>query len=147
MKIKYNNLYTHFIFTTHQRLSIIKPRARERIEKYITGIVNNKKCKMYAIYANPEHVHFLISRSPAVSEEYIATIIANSSSDFINENRLCSGKFSWQQYASAFSVSKGDIEKVCKYILTQPEHHRKKTFEEEYNEFIKYYQKTINPIH
>ncbi len=146
MKIEYNNLYTHFIFITYQRTSIILPEFRERIEKYITGIVNNKSCKMYSIYANPEHVHFLISRSPSVSEEYIATIIANSSSEFINENHLCSGKFTWQQSASAFSVSKSDIDRVCKYILNQPEHHRKKTFEEEYNEFIKFYQKTINPF-
>ncbi len=146
MKIEYNNLYTHFIFITYQRIPMVKPESRERIEKYITGIVNNKGCKMYSIYANPEHVHFLISRSPSVSEEYIATIIANSSSDFINENHLCSGRFTWQQSASAFSVSKGDIERVCKYILNQPEHHRKKTFEEEYNEFIRFYQKTINPF-
>ncbi|MGC9353211.1 MAG: transposase, partial [Mariniphaga sp.] len=45
---------------------MIKPQYRERIEKYITGIVNNKDCKMYAIYANSEHVHFLISRSPVI---------------------------------------------------------------------------------
>jgi len=145
MKIEYNNLYTHFVFVTQNRTPMIKPQYRERIEKYITGIVNNKDCKMYAIYANPEHVHFLISRSPTISEEKIASIIANSSSKFINDNNLCIGKFSWQQSASAFSVSKGDIENVCRYILNQSEHHRKKTFDEEYQEFIKYYQKTINP--
>jgi hypothetical protein len=58
---------------------------------------------------------------------------------------LSDGKFSWQQSASAFSVSKKDVPKVCKYILNQPEHHRVKTFAEEYEEFIKFYQKTINP--
>jgi len=100
---------------------------------------------MYAIYANPQHVHLLISRSPAISEETIATTIANSSTKFINDNNLCTGKFSWQQSAAAFSVSKGDIENVCKYILNQPEHHRIKSFEEEYDEFIRFYQKTINP--
>jgi REP element-mobilizing transposase RayT len=49
MKIEYNNLYTHFVFVTHHRIAMIKPKHRERIEKYITGIVNNKECKMYAI--------------------------------------------------------------------------------------------------
>jgi REP element-mobilizing transposase RayT len=145
MKIEYNNLYTHFVLITYQRVPFINSQNRERIEKYITGIVNNKDCKMYAIYANPQHVHFLISRSPSISEENIATIIANSSTKFINENKLCSGKFSWQQSASAFSVSKDDIENVCKYILNQPEHHRLKSFEEEYEEFIRFYQKTIHP--
>ena len=95
MKIEYNNLYTHFVFITQNRIPMIKSQFRERIEKYITGIVNNSDCKMYAIYANPEHVHFLISRSPSVSEEAIAQVIAKSSSKFINENKLCNGKFAW----------------------------------------------------
>ena len=145
MKIEYNNLYTHFVFITLHRQPLIKVEHRERIEKYITGIVNNNDCKLYSIYANPEHVHFLMSRSPSISEETIATIVANSSSKFINDNKLCPHVFCWQQSASAFSVSKGDIDSVCKYILNQPEHHKKKTFQEEYDEFIQYYQKTIKP--
>lgn len=145
MEIEYNNLYTHFIFTTMHRQPLIKGKNRARIEKYITGIVNNNKCKMYAIYANPEHIHFLISRSPGLSEVTISSIVANSSEKFINDNKLCTEKFSWQQSASAFSVSKSDIDKVCKYILNQAEHHRTKTFQEEYDEFIQFYQKTLLP--
>lgn len=91
MKIEYNNLYTHFIFVTLNRLPIIQEKHRERIEKYITGIVNNNDSKLYSIYANPEHAHILLSRSPKISEEVIATIIAESSARFINENKLCVG--------------------------------------------------------
>ena len=145
MKIEYNNLYSHFIFTTLHRLPLISEIHRERIEKYITGIVNNNDSQLYAIYANPEHVHFLISRSPQLSEETMASIVAVSSQKFINQNKLCCGQFAWQESASAFSVSKSDIDKVCKYILNQPEHHRKISFKEEYEEFIKFYQKTLNP--
>ena len=97
MKIQYNNLYTHFIFITLNRQPIILELYRIRIEKYITGIVNNNDSKLYAIYANPEHVHFIISRSPGLSEEYLSTIIAESSERFINENKLCIGKFAWQE--------------------------------------------------
>lgn len=145
MKIEYNNLYTHFVLITYLRQPLIKAQNRDRIEKYITGIINNNDCKMYAIYANPEHLHFLISRSPALPEVTIATLVSNSSTKFINDNKLSNGKFSWQQSASAFSVSKKDVSNVCKYIINQPEHHRVKTFAEEYEEFIKFYQKTINP--
>jgi putative transposase len=102
-------------------------------------------CKMYAIYANPEHLHFLISRSPALSEESIATIVTNSSTGFINGNKMCNGKFCWQQSASAFSVSKKDVDRICKYILTQEEHHKIRSFQQEYDEFIQYYQKTLKP--
>lgn len=143
MKIEYNNLYTHFIFTTLHRLPLIAEKNRERIEKYITGIVNNNDSQLYAIYANPEHAHFLVSRSPKLSEETLATIVAESSQRFINQNKLCENHFAWQESASAFSVSKSDIDKVCKYIFNQPEHHRKVTFAEEYDEFIKFYQKTL----
>lgn len=128
MKIEYNNLYIHFIFTTLNRQASIPEITRERIEKYITGIINNNSCKLYAIYANPDHVHFLVSRSPELSEERLATIVADSSEDFINRNKLAKGKFFWQRSASGFSVSKSDIDKVCRYILNQPEHNKKFTF-------------------
>lgn len=145
MKVEYNNLYTHFVFTTLHRLPLIVELHRERIEKYITGIVKNNESQLYAIYANPEHIHFLISRSPAISEKTIASIVANSSERFINDNKFCQGKFKWQETCSAFSVSKGDVEKVCNYILNQPKHHRKVSYAEEYEKFIKFYQKTIFP--
>jgi putative transposase len=139
-------LYTHFIFTTLHRLPIISENNRERIEKYITGIVNNNDSHLYSIYANPEHMHFLVSRSPKLSEENLASIVAESSQQFINQNKLCINQFAWQQTASAFSVSKSDVDRVCKYILNQPEHHRKVTFQQEYDEFIKFYQKTLQPF-
>ena len=143
MTIEYNNLYTHFIFTTLHRLPVISEKHRERIEKYITGIVNNNESHLYSIYANPEHVHFLVSRSPKVSEENLATIVAESSQRFINQNKLCDYQFAWQESASAFSVSKSDVDRACKYILNQPNHHAKVTFADEYDEFLKFYQKSL----
>jgi len=117
---------------------------RDRIEKYISGIVNNHGCKMYSIYANPEHVHFLVSRDPAMSEKGLAELIANASEIFINNNNLCKGKFHWQASCSAFSVSKKDVDRVCKYIKNQPIHHKKQTFAEEYDHFLKFYQRTLS---
>ena len=143
MKIEYNNLYTHFVFTTLSRLPLILEQHRMRIEKYITGIVNNNSCKLYSIYANPEHMHFLVSRSPQLDEESLATIIANSSEKFINDNRLCAGIFQWQQSCSAFSVSKRNVHDVCEYIENQKEHHKTQNYAEEYEGFVKHYQQTI----
>ena len=144
MKIEYNNLYTHFVFTTLNRLPVILEKHRDRIEKYITGIVNHNDCRLYKIYANPEHVHFLVSRDPSMDEETLATIAANSSEKFINENKLCVGLFQWQQTCSAFSVSKRHVAKVCRYIETQKERHAVKTYEDEYAEFLQHYQQTLN---
>jgi len=144
MRIEYNNLYTHFILVTLNRLPVIQELHRIRIEKYITGIVNNYDSRLYAIYVNPEHAHILLSRSPKISEESLATFIAKGSSRFINENKLCVGRFSWQESAAAFSVSKKDVDKICKYILNQPKHHHKVSFAEEYESFIKFYQRTLD---
>jgi REP element-mobilizing transposase RayT len=146
MEVLYNNLYTHFVFTTKERLQIIEAKHRERIEKYITGIVNNHQCKLYSIYANPEHVHFLVSRDPAWSEKDLAELIAHASEIFINTNNLCRGKFNWQSSCSAFSVSKNDIDKVCKYIKRQPIYHKKQTFAEETEMLLKFYQHTLSSI-
>jgi len=144
MKIEYNNLYTHFVFITFKRQRVILEKNRERIEKYITGIVNNNSSKMYAIYANPDHMHFLVSRASNIYDERLADIIAFSSEKFINENNLVIGKFKWQNSASAFSVSKSDVDRVCKYIYAQPKHHKVKSFAEEYDAFIKHDQGTLN---
>ena len=81
MKIEHHNLYTHFIFTTLHRQPIIAEKHRDRIEKYITGIANHNYSHLYSIYANPEHVHFVLSRSPKFSEERIATIIQKARRD------------------------------------------------------------------
>ena len=137
MKIEYHNLYTHFILITKDRAPIIPETIRNRIEKYITGIINNNNSKLYSIYANPEHVHFLVSRSPKLSEDILINIVAGSTEKFINENKLIKETFAWQQSASAFSVSKSEVDKICKYIINQPEHHKKVTFAQEYEEFLK----------
>lgn len=143
MKIEFNNIYIHFVFTTKNRLPLIHEKNRIRIEKYITGIVQNYSSKLYAIFANPEHVHILISKSPSISEEQLTTVISSSTERFINENNLSAGRFEWQSSASAFSVSKAEVNKICKYILNQPNHHRKFTYTEEYEQFIKFYQDTL----
>jgi REP element-mobilizing transposase RayT len=146
MHIEYFNLYTHYILSTHERRPLIKEKYRERIEKYITGIISRHHSKLYAIYANPDHVHMLISKGPSVSEEALIETIAQASESFIKSEKLCSGPFAWQESAAAFSVSKSDVDRVCKYILNQPDHHKKMTFNEEYEKFIQFYQHSLQSV-
>lgn len=145
MKVIHNNLYTHFVFTTLHQLPLIVEPHRELIENYIAAIVKNSGSQLYCIYANQEHMHFLIFRSPNTSDETVASFVANSSERFINENKFCSDTFKWEETCYTFSVSKGDIEKVCNYILNQAEYHRTVSLSEEYETFIKSYQKALNP--
>ncbi len=143
MKIALNNLYTHFVFITAETLPSITDQIREPLEKYMTSVVNDYQCRMCAIYANPEHMHFLIARCPRIAEETIATVIAQKSSSFINDKISGNGKFFWQNTASAFSVSPTEVDEVCSFIHFQPEFHRELTFEQEYSEFFIHYQRTI----
>ena len=73
MKVEYDNLYTHFVFTSLHRLALIVDQQRERIEKCITGIVKNNESHHHANYSNKEHLQVLISRSQKISEETIAS--------------------------------------------------------------------------
>ena len=143
MKIEYHNLYTHYVFVTQNRMPLILEKNRERIEKYITGIVTNNGCRLYKIYANPEHVHVLLSRAPQLDDETLATIIANSSEKFINDNKMSVGIFQWQQSCAAFSVSKQNVPELCNYIAMQKEHHRNEDYAEEHRRFLNYYQHSV----
>jgi len=86
-------------------------------------------------------MHMLISRAPSLSENKLASIIGTGSEIFINENKLVAGRFKWQESCSAFSISKSHVDRMCKYILNQPEHHKTISPEEEYERFLKHYQK------
>lgn len=87
-----------------------------------------------AIYCNPDHVHVLIGLHPTISISDMARDIKASSSKWINEKDWLTSKFSWQQ--GAFFYSKSQIDRVAKYILNQPYHHRKTSFKDEYLDIL-----------
>lgn len=136
----YTQLYIHLVFVVKGRENLISENHRQELEKYICGIINNKNSKPLAIYCNPDHTHILLALHPTVSVSDIARDIKANSSRFINENRWIRGKFNWQDGFGAFSYSKSHLDYVIKYILNQPHHHKKKTFKEEYIDFLKKYQ-------
>ncbi|MBU1095523.1 MAG: IS200/IS605 family transposase [Bacteroidetes bacterium] len=136
----YTQLYMQIVFAVKGRQNLIAENHREELEKYICGIINNKKSKPLAIYCNPDHSHVLIGLHPSVSISDIARDIKANSSKFINEKNWIKGKFNWQDGFGAFTYSKSQIDTVVKYILNQPIHHKKKTFEEEYLEFLKHFE-------
>jgi putative transposase len=102
------------------------------LEKYICGIINNNNSKPLAIYCNPDHLHVLIGFHPTISVSDMTRDVKANSSKFINEKKWLAGKFQWQDGFGAFTYSKSQIDAVGKYILNQAEHHKKKTFKEEY---------------
>ena len=129
----YTQIYLQIIFATKGRDIKISSNVRDEIEKYICGIFNNKKQKVLAIYANPDHLHIFFSyKNLQITIPELVKTTKIESSNFINDNRLCLGKFNWQEGYGAFSYSKSQKDKVVNYVLNQEEHHKKKSFKEEY---------------
>ncbi|GHV46670.1 transposase [Bacteroidia bacterium] len=133
----YTQIYIHYVFAVQNRLGLIQQKWKSELYKYMTGIVEQQGHKLLQIGGMPDHVHALVSMSPKQSPSDLMFHIKRSSSLWINENRFVMGKFSWQEGFGAFSYGKSQISDIANYIETQEEHHKKRTFMEEYLEFLK----------
>ena len=103
----------------------------------MSGILTNRKHKSIIINGLSNHVHILIGPNPSISVSDTVHEVKRSSTLFINRERLCSGKFSWQEGYGAFSYSRSQISDIYKYIENQEEHHKLKTFRQEYIQYLK----------
>ncbi len=133
----YTQMYVHLIFAPKNRDALIETKWNKKLEKYITGIVQNHKHKLLAIWAMPDHIHIFIGYNvnhliPDLVEE-----IKTSSNSWIKQNGLSKFKFEWQKGYGAFSHSRSQIDTVIKYILNQEKHHKKRPFKEEYLEILR----------
>ena len=133
----YTQMYVHVVFAVWGRANVIKDVNRVEVEKYVSGIVSNKRCKLLAIYINPDHTHLLFGLHPAISVSDLTRDVKANSSKFINEQRMVAGIFRWQDGFASFTYSKSQLDKVVKYILNQPEHHKKETFKHEFLKLLK----------
>ncbi|GHT35897.1 transposase [Bacteroidia bacterium] len=136
----YTQIYIHYVFAVQNRLGLIQKHWRDELYKYMTGTITNKGHKLLQIGGMPDHVHALVSMSPKQSPSDLMADVKRSSSLWINEKRLVVGNFSWQEGFGAFSYGKSQIPNIAHYIETQEEHHKKRTFMEEYVEFLKLFE-------
>ncbi len=136
----YSQIYIQIVFAVKGRENLIPKKRREELHKYITGIVKNREQKLLSIFAMPDHVHLLVGLKPTIPISDFVRDIKSGSSKFINDSKWLNGKFNWQAGYGAFSYSKSQIDAVIKYILTQEHHHKKKTFKEEYIDFLEKFE-------
>jgi putative transposase len=132
----YTQLYAHVVFAVKGRDHVISPKWKENLFKYINGIITNKDQKLMVINGMPDHLHLLIGFNPDCRLSDLVRDIKANSSRWINENHFIAGRFEWQTGFGAFSIGQSQIDKTVKYILNQEEHHSRKTFKEEYIEFL-----------
>ena len=141
----YTQLYIQFVFSVKSRGNFIKESFRDELEKYMCGIITSQKCKTYAIYCNPDHTHILIGMHPVISPSKLMEQVKSGSSKWINEKKYAPGKFAWQDGYGAFTYSKSHIDKVVKYVLNQPQHHKKQSFRDEYLLLLDKFNVDYNP--
>ena len=132
----YTQLHSHYVFAVKDRLSLIQPFWQEELFKYIAGIIENQESKLYVAGGMPDHIHLLVSMNPKQAPSDLMYHVKRGSSVWINDNGFVKGRFAWQEGYGAFSCSKAQVPEVAGYIFNQAKHHRKKTFLEEYREFL-----------
>ncbi len=136
----FSQIYIQIVFAVKGRESLIQTDWENDLYKYITGIVQNKEQKMLAINGMPDHIHFLIGMRPSCCLSDLVREIKKSSNEFIKTKQFTQFKFQWQEGYGAFSYAHSNLDQVIAYIQRQKEHHQKKTFKEEYLEFLQKFE-------
>jgi len=136
----FSQIYIQVVFAVNGRENLLQKPWRDDVFKYIAGIVKSKNQKSIIVNGVGNHVHLLIGLKPSMLLSDLIRDIKNNSTNFINENKFVRGKFSWQNGFGSFSYSHSQLDQVYQYILNQEEHHRNKSFKEEYIGFLKKYE-------
>jgi putative transposase len=141
----YTQIHIQCVAAVKYRLALIDEKWKERLHQYITAIVQERDHKMISINSMPDHLHFLFGMRPDQSISDLMRIVKGESSEWLNQKRFTRSIFRWQEGYGAFSYTKSDIPLVARYIENQEEHHRKKSFLEEYEELLKEFEIDFDP--
>jgi putative transposase len=134
--MSYVSSYFHCIFSTKERRKWITPVLRERLWPFFGGIARQNQFKAVAAGGTEDHVHLLLSLPASVPVAKAMQLLKGGSSKWIHETFPDQRLFAWQKQYGAFSVSVSQLDPVKEYIATQEEHHRTKTFQEEFVAFL-----------
>ena len=140
----FHQLYIQVVFAVQGRENLISNKWNKELHKYIAGIIKGKEQKSIIVNGMSDHIHAFIGLRPAMAISDLVRDMKNNSSNFVNDHKFVKGKFAWQDGYGAFSYSHSHIGNVYQYILNQENHHKKKTFKQEYLEFLKKFEVNYN---
>lgn len=133
----YTQIYIQVVFAVSGRQNLISKDHKEEIHRYITGIVRNNSQKLIAVNSMPDHLHMPVGLQPDMALSDLVRDVKANTSNFINERRLVRGKFSWREGFGAFSYSHSQLGAVIRYTQNQEQHHKQRSFRDEYLEMLK----------
>jgi REP element-mobilizing transposase RayT len=137
-------IWIHGIFGTKNRKHLIHADITKDVHIHLQERLEEMDCGVRIINGTSNHVHTLFLLSKEYSIAQVMKSIKGETSHWINQGDLVQSKFSWQVGYGGFSVSESDVKKVERYIKNQEMHHRKMTFKEEYEKFMKLHNLAIN---
>lgn len=140
----FTQIYIQVVFAVKNRSCLIQPDWENELFKYISGIIKGKEQKSIIVNGMPNHVHLFVGLKPTIAVSDLIRDVKNNSTNFINARNYIKNKFEWQEGFGAFSYSHSQVQNVYDYILNQKEHHKKKTFREEYLDFLNKYEIVYN---
>lgn len=132
-------IYSHIVFSTKNRFPFIKPPYEDELHAYLGGICKKLECQPIMIGGYTDHVHMLCLLSKKIAIMELLEEVKSHSSKWIKTKDKALSKFYWQDGYGAFSINPTEVEKVKIYIGSQQEHHKTKTFQEEFRAFLKKY--------
>jgi|SRR6218665_803707 len=135
----YTQLHIQFVFAVKYRKALIAPEWKDKLHKYITGIIQSHQHKMLCINSMPDHIHIFIGMRPTQSISSLMQNVKSETTKWIKEQNLCTN-FAWQEGYGAFSYSRSHVPNVIRYIENQEQHHKKETFLEEYQKQLRAFE-------
>ena len=136
----YSQIYIQIVFAVKGRENLISNNWKTELHKYIAGTIKGKGQKPIIINGISDHIHAFVGLRPVMALSDLVRDIKNNASNFVNDHKFVKGKFAWQEGYGAFSYSHSQIGKVYEYILNQERYHKKKTFKQEYLDFLKRFE-------
>jgi len=127
----YTQIYYHIVFSTKERVRALTADSREKLFRYIWGILKNKNCHLYRINGVEDHLHILVGLHPTVCLAELVKDVKTGASKWIKENGVFPAFTCWQDGYGAFTVAHGDKDAVIQYIKNQQEHHQQHDFRDE----------------
>jgi putative transposase len=132
-------VYLHIVFSTKDRRPTIQPEARPRLHGYLATVARNLGCECYRVGGVADHVHLAIRLSRTITIAKLVEELKTSSSQAMKAELAEVRDFAWQHGYGAFSISPRDLDALIAYIENQEEHHRTRTFQEEYRILLNRY--------
>jgi REP element-mobilizing transposase RayT len=137
-------ILVHLVFSTKDRLPLIGEAIREGLHAFLAGVARTAGCECFRVGGVADHVHLAVRLSRTITVAQLIEDLKTSSSKWIKEQSSKLGAFAWQRGYGAFSVGPGDRQALLDYIDSQEEHHRTRTFQEEYRAFLNKYDIAYN---